>query len=120
MVNRLVHVQYERKPVMCRRADRIRELRGRGRTRVEPEAGGLVRSPQLVPELSAVLVRLGGCGGGRLGGRGGGRERAVRPVARGGQRREERRAPGGVVAVVVAWHRDRPPGGVGQVGAEGR
>ena len=67
--------------------------------------------PQVVPELGAGLVGLGGqaCG----------RERAVRPAAVGGQRRDQRRAPGRVVGVIVARHRDRPPRRVGQVGAEG-
>jgi hypothetical protein len=79
---------------------------------VKPKAGGLVGGPQVIPQLGPGVVGLGGhaCR----------RERAVRPAAVGGQRRDERRAPGGVVGVVVARHRDHPPGGVGQVGTEGR
>ena len=53
-------------------------------------------------------------------GHAGRRERAVRPAAVYRQRRDESRAPGAVVGVVVARHRDQPPGRVGQVGAEGR
>jgi hypothetical protein len=79
---------------------------------VEPETGGLVGGPEIIPLFGPGVVGLGGQAGGR--------ERAVWPVAVGGQRRDERRAPGGVVGVVIAGHRDHPAGGVGQVGAEGR
>jgi hypothetical protein len=70
-----------------------------------------VRGPELVPHLRPRFVGFGGHTGGG--------ERAIRPAAVGGQRRDERRPPGGVVGVVVARHRDQTAGGVGQVGAEG-
>src|ERR1035438_6555756 len=103
--------------------------------------GGLVGGPHLVPGLGASLVGLGGQAGRREravwpasvhgprrdergtpggGGGAGRRERAVWPASVHGPRRDERGTPGGVVGVVVAWHRDQPAGGVGQVGAEGR
>ena len=75
-------------------------------------ARGFVSGPQFIPQLGSGLVGLER----HLGGR----ERAVGPVTVDGQRRNERRTPGRAFGSGVAGHRNRAPGGGGEVGPEGQ